>query len=53
MGASTIRIGFLGPLYYKYNKEPPNIVLVIIWAPHITHDHLSPIGARDEKLHET
>ena len=21
-GASTIRIGFWGPLYYKYNKEP-------------------------------
>ena len=24
-----IRIGFGGPLYYNYNKEPPKIVLVI------------------------
>ena len=25
-----IRIGFGGPLYYSYNKEPPKIVLVMI-----------------------
>ena len=25
-----MRIGFGGPIYYKYNKEPPQIVLVII-----------------------
>ena len=25
-----IRIGFWGPLYYNYNKEPPKIVLVIV-----------------------
>ena len=23
VGASIIRIGFWGPLYYNYNKEPP------------------------------
>ena len=28
IGALIIRIGFGGPLYYKYNKEPPKIVLV-------------------------
>ena len=25
--ASTIRIGFWGPLYCNYNKEPPNPVI--------------------------
>ena len=24
MGAFLIRIGFWGPLYYSYNKEPPS-----------------------------
>ena len=34
IGALIIRIGFWGILYYSYNKEPPQkIVLVIIWAP--------------------
>ena len=32
-GALIIRLGFWGPVYYTYNKEPPNkIVLVIIFA---------------------
>ena len=30
IGALIIRIGFWGPLYYNYGKEPPKIVLVII-----------------------
>ena len=33
IGALIVRIGFWGPSYYKYNKEPPKILLVIIWAP--------------------
>ena len=28
-----IRIGFGGPVYYKYHKEPPKIVLVIFKKP--------------------
>ena len=32
IGAVIIRIGFWNPLYYDYNKEPPKIVWVIIWA---------------------
>ena len=32
IGAFTFRIGFWGPLYYNYNKEPPKIVLVAISA---------------------
>ena len=29
-----IRVGFWGPLYYSYNKEPPKyVVQVIIQAP--------------------
>ena len=30
IGALLIRIGFWGPLYYNYNKEPPKIELVIV-----------------------
>ena len=30
LGALIIRIGFWGLFYYKYNKEPPKIVSVII-----------------------
>ena len=26
IGALIIRIGFWGPLYYKYNKEPPKYI---------------------------
>ena len=33
IGALIIRIGFGGPLYYKYNKELPKTVSVIIKAP--------------------
>ena len=33
IGALRIRIGFWGPLYHNYNKDPPSIVLVTIWAP--------------------
>ena len=33
IGVSTIRIALWGILYYHYNKEPPIIVLVIIWSP--------------------
>ena len=29
MGALIIRIGFWGILYYSYNKEPPNPILII------------------------
>ena len=35
MGASIIKIGFWGPLYYKYKGPPPpqkKIVLIIIKA---------------------
>ena len=32
IGALIIRVGFWGPLYHNYNKEPPKIVLVIIKA---------------------
>ena len=28
-----IRIGFRDPLYYNYDQEPPEILLVIISAP--------------------
>ena len=30
IGALIIRIGFGGPLYFNYTKEPPKIVLVLI-----------------------
>ena len=30
IGALIIRLGFWGPLYHNYNKEPPKIVSVII-----------------------
>ena len=33
IGALAIRIGFWGLLYYNYNKEPPEIVLVFFCAP--------------------
>ena len=33
IGALIFRIGFWGPLYYKYYKEPPKIVSAIIKAP--------------------
>ena len=33
IGALIIRIGFGGPLYYMYHKEPPKIVVVILKAP--------------------
>ena len=40
IGAVIARIGFLGPLYCNYNKDPPppkkkkkSIVLVVIQAP--------------------
>ena len=33
IGAFIIRIGFWGPFYYNYHKEPPKIALVILQAP--------------------
>ena len=39
--ALITRIGFWGPVYYTYNKEPPQkIVLVIIRAPVLFAFHL-------------
>ena len=35
IGALIIRIGFSGPLYYKYHKKHPKIVLVVIQAPRV------------------
>ena len=31
-----IRIWFWGPLYYKYNKEPPKFLLVLFNSPVVT-----------------
>ena len=44
IGALIIRIGFWGPLYYNYNKEPPKMVLEIIKALYYPELHLSIIS---------
>ena len=33
-GALTIRIGFWGPLYYSYNKEPQNSIVANDLGPY-------------------
>ena len=33
IGALIIRVGFWGPLYYNYNKDPQNIAWAVLEAP--------------------
>ena len=46
IGALIIRRGFWGPLYNNYDKEPPKIVLVIIWGPYARAMKCIPVTVR-------
>ena len=42
IGALIIGIGFWGPLYYKYSREPPKIVLGNYLGPYSIYLKSSP-----------
>ena len=57
-GALIIRIGFWGPLYDNYNKEPPQNSIGIYLGPYCVHIHIhrpahmaSPIKSLSSKQH--